>query len=77
MTKHQPKPLDTIEAGQKVKLVSIDAGQGLKSRLTSMGLIPNTQLTVIKGGRPGPFVILVKDSKVMLGRGMAQKIMVL
>jgi Fe2+ transport system protein FeoA len=70
------KPLSTIRAGQTVKLASIEAGRGLNSRLAAMGLLPNVEITVVNNGHPGPFVISVKGSKMMLGRGMADKIMV-
>jgi len=73
----QLRPLSMVGAGQTVKLVSINAGQALNSRLTAMGLVPNVEITVVSSGHPGPFVISVKDSKMMLGRGMAHKIMVL
>ena len=65
-----------VAAGETVKVVKIDAGRGLNSRLAAMGLVPNTQITVVSNGHPGPFVLSVKESKVMLGRGMAHKIMV-
>ena len=72
-----PKSLSTVKAGEKVKLIGINAGRGLNNRLTAMGLVPNVELTVVSNGHPGPFVISVKDSKMMLGRGIAHKIMVL
>lgn len=77
MENKQLKPLSKVRAGETVKLASINAGQGLNSRLASMGLVPNVEITVVKSGHPGPFVISVKDSKMMLGRGVVSKIMVL
>jgi ferrous iron transport protein A len=68
--------LSEIRSGRKVKLVSVEAGRGLINRLVSMGLLPNVEITVINNSHPGPFVINVKGSKIMLGRGMANKIMV-
>ena len=65
-----------VAAGETVKVVKIDAGRGLNSRLAAMGLVPSTQITVVSNSHPGPFVLSVKESKVMLGRGMAHKIMV-
>jgi len=41
-----------------------------------MGLVADVEITVVNNSHPGPFVISVKDSKMMLGRGMANKIMV-
>jgi Fe2+ transport system protein FeoA len=77
MENKQLKPLSKVRAGETVKLASINAGQGLNNRLASMGLVPNVEITVVKSRHPGPFVISVKDSKMMLGRGIAHKIMVL
>jgi len=35
------------------------------------------EITVVSNGHPGPFVISVKDSKMMLGKGIVHKIMIL
>ena len=70
------KPLSAVRSGEKVRLASIDAGRDLNSRLISMGLMPNVEITVVSNNHPGPFMISVKGAKVMLGRGMAHKIMV-
>jgi len=77
MQDKQTRPLSKVRAGETVKLAGIEAGRGLKSRLASMGLVPNVEITVVSNSRPGPFVISVKNYKVMLGRGMAHKIIVL
>lgn len=77
MKDEQLKPLSMVKTGETVKLARVDAGQGLNSRLASMGLVPNVEITVVNNGHPGPFVISVKDSKMMLGRGVVHKIMVL
>ncbi len=74
MEDEQIRPLSNVRSGETVKLASIEAGRGLHSRLASMGLVPNVEITVINNSQPGPFVISVKNSKVMLGRGMAHKI---
>ena len=66
-----------VRPGETVRLARINAGQGLNNRLASMGLVPNVEITVVNNTHPGPFVISVKGSKMMLGRGMAHKIMVL
>ena len=76
MSDKQIKPLSVVQAGETVKLARIEAGRGLNSRLASMGLVPNVKITVVNNSHPGPFVISVKGSKMMLGRGMAHKIMV-
>ena len=77
MQQNQPRPLSLVPAGEKVRLVSVNAGQGLNARLASMGLSTGVEITVVNNSHPGPFVISVRGSKMMLGRGMAHKIMVL
>jgi len=76
MEQKKERPLSKVQAGETVKLASIRAGRGLNSRLASMGLVSGVEITIISNSRPGPFVINVKNSRVMLGRGMAHKIMV-
>ena len=76
MEQENVKPLSTVQSGETVKIARVEAGRDLNSRLASMGLNPNVEITVVKNGHPGPFVISVKGSRMMLGRGMADKIMV-
>ena len=70
------KPLSQVAEGQTVNIIRIDGGRGLRMRLTALGLLPNTQVTVIHNGRSGPFVINVKNSKMALGKGVVDKIIV-
>jgi len=60
----------------KVRLLKIEAGQGLKARLAAMGLFPGVQFRIINNGHPGPLVIDLKGARIVLGRGMAGKIAV-
>jgi len=69
-------PLSMVSPGQKVRLVEVNACQNLSNRLASMGLLPNVEIQVVKNTHPGPFIIKVKGSNIILGRGMANKIMV-
>ncbi len=68
--------LSHVPSGQVVEIVRCDAGYGLKSRLAAMGLMAGVELKVIQNGHPGPFVVLVKGTRMALGRGMADKIVV-
>ena len=76
MVEKNTRLLSEVSSGQRVKLGAINAGKGLNSRLASMGLVANTDILVVSNGHPGPFVISVKGAKMMLGRGIAQKIKV-
>ena len=77
MSEEKTKLLSEIPSGQTVKFVNADAGQGLNSRLASMGLVPNVEIKVMNNSHPGPFVINVKNTRIALGRGMASKIRVI
>ena len=76
VTQEQGRLLSTAKAGEIVRLIRINAGRGLNSRLAAMGLVAGTELRVVSNGHPGPFVLIVKEAKVVLGRGVAQKIWV-
>ena len=69
-------PLAIVQVGRRVRLVAVDAGRGLQGRLAAMGLVPGVEIEVLRNSMHGPFLIAVKGSRIMLGRGMAQKIMV-
>lgn len=73
---HPTRPLSTVGPGESVRLVRVDAGRGLNSRLAAMGFVPDVRITIVSNSHPGPFVIIVKAAKMMLGRGVAHKILV-
>jgi Fe2+ transport system protein FeoA len=77
-TKTSPntKPLDEIPAGTTVRIVLIDAGSGLKNRLAAMGLLAKSLIRVVRNDGAGQIIVHVKESKVILGRGMSHKIFV-
>jgi len=57
-------------------IVSVRAGWGLQRRLADMGLTPGVNIRVISGGRRGQVVIDVRGSRLALGQGVANKILV-
>jgi len=73
---NQHMPLAMVSPGEMVTMVDVRAGWGLRRRLADMGLVPGTTLRVINGHMPGPIIIDLRGSRLALGRGMAQKIMV-
>lgn len=81
-------PLTSLKAGESGIVTSIRTGSessdrgkrrrwGMRKRLMDMGLTPGTRITVIKSAPfHGPIEILVRGSRLALGRGMAEKIYV-
>lgn len=69
-------PLSDVETGRKVYIVAVGAGRGLQGRLAAMGLVPGVQVDVVLNSAHGPFIVAVKGSRIILGHGMAMKIIV-
>ena len=69
-------PLAMVRPGETVELVDVRGGLGLQRRLAEMGLGPGSRFTVETSGRPGPFVIRVKGSRLILGHGMVTRVFV-
>ena len=68
--------LSSIPAGQTVQMARIDAGRRLKHRLTELGLTPGVKVTIVQNNG-GPILISVRDSRIAIGREMANKIQVI
>ena len=72
----QQMPLAMACLYEEVTVVNIRGGRGLTRRLADMGLTPGTVLRVINSQMPGPVVIDLRGSRLVLGFGVAQKILV-
>ena len=72
----QGMPLAMARPGELVTVIGVRAGWGLQRRLADMGLTPGVPIRVVNSQMPGPVLIDLRGSRVGLGRGVAQKIMV-
>lgn len=61
--------------GQPVELTGIEGGKKFHRRLVELGLTPGVRLKVMQDSG-GPLIIAVRDSRIALGRGMAEKLFV-
>ena len=66
--------LTTLHNGDSAIIEAVEAGRGLRSRLIALGLIPGTPVNIINIGGSGPVVLEVHDSRIVIGRGIAEKI---
>jgi ferrous iron transport protein A len=69
-------PLSATVTGQEVALVRVDTGRAMAHRLAEMGLIPGVHFRIVTRGWPGPFVIAVKNTRLVIGRGMVDRVLV-
>jgi Fe2+ transport system protein FeoA len=67
-------PLTMIREGSRTILRSIDGGRQMRGRLAALGLLPGTELEVIQNSGHGPFIVAVRGSRIVIGRGMAARI---
>lgn len=82
------KKLSQLKPGETGVIVSIQAltthhrhrrrhGWGFQRRLEDMGLTPGTKVVVVKSAPfHGPIEIHVRGSRLAIGRGMAERILV-
>lgn len=71
------KCLTDCEKGEELTVISVSAGGRAKQRLANLGLVPGTKI-IKKKSAPwkGPLEIIVKGSSLVIGRGLAAKIIV-
>lgn len=69
--------LTECRAGEEVIILRVNAGLSAKRRLAHLGIFPGVK-TIKKKAAPfrGPIEILVKGSSLVIGRGLATKIIV-
>jgi DtxR family Mn-dependent transcriptional regulator len=69
--------LSELKEGQCGRVFFIRGGHNVLQRLLDMGLTPSTSISVIKAAPfEGPVEILVRGSRLALGRGIASKVFV-
>lgn len=71
-----PMPLMMTSEGDIVTLSEIKGGKDLQHRLAEMGLVPGAQFKIVSPGKSGPFIIMLRGTKLMLGMGMVHRITV-
>ena len=72
------KRLINCPIGEKLKVLRVNAGHHAKRRLANLGIIPGVQIIKRKAAPfRGPVEIIVKGSLLVIGRGLAARIIVL
>ncbi len=69
-------PLSLAGAGKRLTVTEVNAGFGLQRHLADMGLLPGVDVMIMGGCHPGPLLIDIRGSRLGLGFGAAQKVMV-
>jgi len=73
---HHLIPLVLLSRGETARIARIHGGQGVRKRLFDIGIAPGKKIEIAHGWGKGPLVVMVDETRIMLGRGMANKIYV-
>lgn len=70
------KPLTELKAEMQGIIHHFEGGKELINRLLVLGFTIGPEVIVLQNYGIGPIILLVKDSRVALGRGEAKKVIV-
>jgi len=66
-----------LKKEQEAEIISIAAGWRATKRLADLGLVPETKIKILRNAPIlGPIEIQVRGSRVVIGRGLASKILI-
>lgn len=68
------KYLSELKSGITFKVEQIEGGYNMHMRLADLGLIKGEQAKVLSNDKKGPLLIMLRHTRIALGRHMAQKI---
>ncbi|MCS7286569.1 MAG: ferrous iron transport protein A [Anaerolineae bacterium] len=71
-----PKPLNEVVDGRKAIVKEIRGGRNIVTRMVTLGVIPGTEIEMVRNPKHGPLIIKVKGSYIALGQVEAAKILV-
>jgi len=69
-------PLNALRPHQRGIVIELAGGRGVLSRMTTLGFTPGAEVTMVQNFGHGPLIVLIRGTRVALGRGEAGKIRV-
>jgi ferrous iron transport protein A len=69
-------PLVFLQIGQNGVVKDMVGGKGIWQKLTRMGFARGATVRIVKNDGSGPLIIALGEGRLVLGQGMAQKVMV-
>ncbi|MBN1180108.1 MAG: ferrous iron transport protein A [Anaerolineae bacterium] len=69
-------PLSAMHAGEQGVVVRLSGGRCMLSRMASLGFTPGAEICIVQNFGRGPLIARVRDARIALGRGEADKIYV-
>lgn len=69
-------PLSFLDTGKEAVVIKVLGGNGIKGKLGEIGFVQGSKIRNISNDGTGPLVVSIMGSRIALGRGMSQKILV-
>lgn len=67
--------LEALEKGKRAVVARIEGGLYAREKLLELGVVPGVLVRKLQGGRNGTVLVEVLGSQVMIGHGLAAKVM--
>lgn len=68
--------LSHLRPGEGGIVQSLAGGRGFLGRMAALGFTPGVRVTMVQNFGHGPVIVLVRDTRVALGRGEVGKVLV-
>jgi len=68
--------LGNLHAGQKGKVAELQGGRVFTARMAALGFTLGTEIAMIQNFGRGPVIVLVRGTRIALGRGEASRVWV-
>lgn len=66
--------LGALLAGKSGTVAELRGGRGFTTRMAALGFTPGAQVTMIQNFGRGPIIVLVRGTRIALGRGEAERV---
>ena len=68
--------LSALATGEAAVVYQLAGGRGFVSRLATLGFTLGVEVNMVQNFGHGPLIVMVRDTRVALGRGEAMKVLV-
>lgn len=68
--------LSELRSGEHGEVVDLAGGRCMLSRMTALGFTPGADVRVVQNFGRGPLIARVRDARIALGRGEADRVYV-
>lgn len=72
----KPIYLSEMTVGEEATILAFQGGRTVNNRLATLGFTPGVRVSMIQNYGRGPLIVVVRGTRVALGRGEAFKILV-